>query len=34
MLYQNEHHRKKTFVEEYYEFLHEYQKTLKPKIRE
>jgi putative transposase len=31
ILNQQEHHRKKTFEEEYNEFLHEYQKTLKPK---
>jgi REP element-mobilizing transposase RayT len=34
ILNQHEHHRVKTFDEEYNEFLHEYQKTLKPKIRE
>ena len=31
ILNQPEHHRTKTFEEEYNEFLHEYQKTLKPK---
>lgn len=33
ILNQYEHHRIKSFEEEYNEFLHEYQKTLKPKIR-
>ncbi len=31
ILGQPEHHRKKTFQEEYDEFMHFYQKTLKPK---
>jgi REP element-mobilizing transposase RayT len=34
ILNQPEHHRIKTYEEEYNDFLHEYQKTLKPKIRE
>ena len=34
ILNQYEHHRTKTFEEEYNGFLHEYQKTLKPKVRE
>ena len=34
ILNQQEHHRIKTFDEEYNEFLHEYQQTLRPKIRE
>lgn len=31
ILNQSEHHKKKTFQEEYEEFMHLYQKTLKPK---
>lgn len=33
ILNQKEHHKTKTFEDEYNEFLHEYQRTLKPKSK-